>query len=579
MSALQYIGNGDGYIYITKNVATPTDQDIITTVNNDCQSLRDIVYPEALASASLYANKSATSTVSVTAVAGVGNITAVTINGVNQIASNISVSGLSEAQVATAISDAINGYTPSGPDYKAVAIGETVSILAEQASGSDVNGLTVTVSNDDPGNIDVSATDLSGGANSNDLIDEGCGRKFLINPDFDTDGCAGKGSANEGDLTNAVEISEDIIFQGLQGSIKDETITASSGQVVPNRVSAIQNLFIAAEVGFIDDIETISTEGFSDNDVLYTRVDKDSTITYKSTGNITLEGGNDFIATDTDVLVLVKSGSNWLEVSRSEARLGDTADYRAAGFAFPIEGSTTSALPTAGGFNIETNSSTVIQRYTGNVTLTGNLSITFAPTGNDGDEVWVFMDGTVDKNGNSFTVNGEQLSDKEALTGGWVCRAKFNGVTWDSFITYRLGENTTWKLDVNARIENEAIQLSKLDSSIKTELITIPVSLEANELGEVKFVIPYKCTVTSITAYVTKLIEATEDASILPKNDASLVMTDGTLTMIAGSSIGTGLTVTPTANNVFTAGDTMTLEGIKTTPGGKVLASVTVVRS
>jgi hypothetical protein len=579
MSALQYIGNGDGYIYITKNVATPTDQDIITTVNNDCQSLRDIVYPEALASASLYANKSATSTVSVTAVAGVGNITAITINGVNQIPSNISVSGLSEAQVATAISDAINGYTPSGPDYKAVAIGETVSILAEQASGSDVNGLTVTVSNDDPGNIDVSATDLSGGANSNDLIDEGCGRKFFINPDFDTDGCAGKGSANEGDLTNAVEISEDIIFQGLQGSIKDETITASSGQVVPNRVSAIQNLFIAAEVGFIDDIETISTEGFSDNDVLYTRVDKDSTITYKSTGNITLEGGNDFIATDTDVLVLVKSGSNWLEVSRSEARLGDTADYRAAGFAFPIEGSTTSALPTAGGFNIETNSSTVIQRYTGNVTLTGNLSITFAPTGNDGDEVWVFMDGTVDKNGNSFTVNGEQLSDKEALTGGWVCRAKFNGVTWDSFITYRLGENTTWKLDVNARIENEAIQLSKLDSSIKTELITIPVSLEANELGEVKFVIPYKCTVTSITAYVTKLIEATEDASILPKNDASLVMTDGTLTMIAGSSIGTGLTVTPTANNVFTAGDTMTLEGIKTTPGGKVLASITVVRS
>jgi hypothetical protein len=579
MSALQYIGNGDGYIYITKNVATPTDQDIITTVNNDCQSLRDIVYPEALASASLYANKSATSTVSVTAVAGVGNITAVTINGVNQIASNISVSGLSEAQVATAISDAINGYTPSGPDYKAVAIGETVSILAEQASGSDVNGLTVTVSNDEPGNIDVSATDLSGGANSNDLIDEGCGRKFFINPDFDTDGCAGKGSANQGDLTNSVEISEDIIFQGLQGSIKDETITASSGQVVPNRVSAIQNLFIAAEVGFIDDIETISTEGFSDNDVLYTRVDKDSTITYKSTGNITLEGGNDFIATDTDVLVLVKSGSNWLEVSRSEARLGDTADYRAAGFAFPIEGSTTSALPTAGGFNIETNSSTVIQRYTGNVTLTGNLSITFAPTGNDGDEVWVFMDGTVDKNGNSFTVNGEQLSDKEALTGGWVCRAKFNGVTWDSFITYRLGENTTWKLDVNARIENEAIQLSKLDSSIKTELITIPVSLETNELGEVKFVIPYKCTVTSITAYVTKLIEATEDASILPKNNASLVMTDGTLTMIAGSAIGTGLTVTPTANNVFTSGDIMTLEGIKTTPGGKVLASITVVRS
>jgi len=218
-------------------------------------------------------------------------------------------------------------------------------------------------------------------------------------------------------------------------------------------------------------------------------------------------------------------------------------------------------------------------RYTGNVILTGNLSITLAPTGNDGDEVWIFMDGTVDKNGNLFTVNGEQVSDKEALTGGWVSRAKFNGVTWDSFITYRLGENTTWKLDVKSRIEDGDIQLDKLDSSIRTELITVPVSLETNELGEVKFVIPYNCTVTSITTYVTKLIEATEDASILPKNNASLVMTDGTLTMIAGSAIGTGLTVTPTANNTFTAGQVMTLEGIKTTPGGKVLASITVVRS
>lgn len=580
MSALQYIGNGDGYIYITKNVATPTDQDIITTVNNDCQSLRDIVYPEALASASLYANKSATSTVSVTAVAGVGNITAVTINGVNQIASNISVSGRTEAQVADILARDINGFTPSGPDYKAVAIGETVTIIAEQASGSDVNGLTVTVSNDDPGNIDVTATDLSGGANSSDLIDEGCGRKFLINPDFDTDGCAGKGSANEGDLTNAVEISNDIIFQGLQGSLKDVTSVLETQATAPERISSIQSVFIQSEAPFfIDSVTDISTENFSDNDIIYVRAAVDHTITFRAVGNLILEGGNDFVATETDVLVLIKSGSNWLEVSRSEARLGDTADYRAAGFAFPIEGSTTSALPTAGGFNIETNSSTVIQRYTGNVTLTGNLSITFAPTGNDGDELWVFMDGTVDKNGNSFTVNGEQLSDKEALTGGWVCRAKFNGVTWDSFITYRLGENTTWKLDVKSRIEDGDIQLDKLDSSIKTELITIPVSLEANELGEVKFVIPYNCTVTSITAYVTKLIEATEDASILPKNNASLVMTDGTLTMIAGSSIGTGLTVTPTANNVFTAGDTMTLEGIKTTPGGKVLASITVVRS
>ncbi len=580
MAAEQYLGNGDGYIYITRNVASPTDTDIVANVLNTCDNLRDIIYPEALASSALYANKSATSTVSVTAVADVGNITAVTINGVNQISLSISVSGRTEAQVATILARDINAFTPTGTYYRATAIGETVTIIAEQSSGSDVNGLTVTVSNDDPVNIDVTATDLSGGANSNDLIDEGCGRKFFINPDFDTDGCAGKGSASEGDLSNAVEISNSIIFQGLQGSLKNTTSILDSQSTAPERISSIQSVFIQSQAPFfIDSVANISTENFSDNDIIYTRAAADHTITFRAVGNLVLEGGNDFVATETDVLVLIKSGANWLEVSRSEARLGDTADYRAAGFPFPIEGSTTTALPTAGNFNIETNTSTVIQRYTGNVILTGNLSITLAPTGNDGDEVWIFMDGTVDKNGNLFTVNGEQVSDKEALTGGWASRAKFNGVTWDSFITYRLGENTTWKLDVKSRIEDGEITLDKLDSSINTELITVPVSLETSELGDNKFIIPYNCTITSITAYVTKLIEATDDASILPKNDAAVVMTDGTMTMISGSSIGTGVTVTPTANNTFTAGQTMTLEGIKTTPGGKVLISITVIRS
>ena len=162
MSATQYIGNGDGFIYITENVTSPTNQDILTTIDNDCQAVRGIVYQQALASASLYANKSATSDLSVTSISGVGNITAVTINAVSQIGSSISVSGLTAEQLADAIASSINAFTPSGPDYRAVAIGSSVSIIATQDQGSGANGLSVIVSNDDPGNIDVTATDLSG---------------------------------------------------------------------------------------------------------------------------------------------------------------------------------------------------------------------------------------------------------------------------------------------------------------------------------------------------------------------------------------------------------------------------------
>lgn len=580
MSATQYIGNGDGFIYITENVTSPTNQDILTTIDNDCQAVRGIVYQQALASASLYANKSATSDLSVTSISGVGNITAVTINAVSQIGSSISVSGLTTEQLADAIASSINTFTPSGPDYRAVAIGSSVSIIAPQDQGSGVNGLSVIVSNDDPVNIDVTATDLSGGANSNDLIDSGCGRKFFINPDFDTNQCAGKGTAVEGDLTNSVEISSDIIFQGLQGSLKDQTIGIVTEQASPLRVSSIQVVYLQAEVGFTDNIKTINTEDFSENDIVYFKADSGYTITFLSIGNISLEGSNSFVADQYDTIVLQKKGNKWSEISRSGARLGDTADYRAAGFPFPIEGSTTTALPTSGGIGIETGVATVIHRYTGNVTLTGSLSISFATTGAvvEGDEVWIFMDGTVDLNGNTFTINGEQLSDTEALTGGWVARAKFNGTTWDHFVTYRLGDTTTWRLDVANRIENGSISLDKLDTSIRTELITAPVSLDASELGKNRIIIPYDCTVTSITSYSTKIIEATDDASIIPQNNASLVMTDGTMTMIAGSPIGTGVTVAPTGNNTFSAGDTMTLVGIKTTPGGKVLVSITVRR-
>jgi len=112
-----------------------------------------------------------------------------------------------------------------------------------------------------------------------------------------------------------------------------------------------------------------------------------------------------------------------------------------------------------------------------------------------------------------------------------------------------------------------------------TEVITCQVSFETGELGDFKITLPYACTVTGIYAYAIKAIAATDNATIVPKNNAGTTMTSGTITFTASDPRGTAYTSTPSASNTFTAGQILTLTTAKTTAGGKVLVSVTVTRT
>lgn len=114
----------------------------------------------------------------------------------------------------------------------------------------------------------------------------------------------------------------------------------------------------------------------------------------------------------------------------------------------------------------------------------------------------------------------------------------------------------------------------------RTESQTFMVSFDtASELGDVKVLMPYDCTVTGYYAAVTKTVEATNNATITPKNNAGTTMTGGALTLTAGTTIGTAFTSTPSDNNTFTAGQVMTLKVAKGTAGGKVLLTMTYTRT
>jgi hypothetical protein len=87
------------------------------------------------------------------------------------------------------------------------------------------------------------------------------------------------------------------------------------------------------------------------------------------------------------------------------------------------------------------------------------------------------------------------------------------------------------------------------------------------------------CTVTKVKARVTSAIAGTDDATITCQNASSTNMTSGLITLPASSAHGTGVSVIPSSNNTFTAGQEMQLVVAKTTSGGTCSVDITFTRT
>jgi hypothetical protein len=130
-----------------------------------------------------------------------------------------------------------------------------------------------------------------------------------------------------------------------------------------------------------------------------------------------------------------------------------------------------------------------------------------------------------------------------------------------------------------AKIANDNVTVSKVETNLKFELITIEISFESGELGDFKIKLPYSGTVSDIYAYANKAIAGTDNGTIVPKNNGGTTMTGGTITFAASDIRGTSYTSTPSANNSFSAGEILTLSCSKSTAGGKAIVSIKIIRS
>lgn len=123
------------------------------------------------------------------------------------------------------------------------------------------------------------------------------------------------------------------------------------------------------------------------------------------------------------------------------------------------------------------------------------------------------------------------------------------------------------------------ILVSHIETALKTEVMTVPVSFEAGEQCKYFIKIPFSCTVIGMLAACTKAIAATDNGTITLVNAAGVGMTTGVITFTASDPLETMYSVTPSANNVVAAGDLIRVVTLKTTAGGKALISLTLLRA
>jgi hypothetical protein len=125
-----------------------------------------------------------------------------------------------------------------------------------------------------------------------------------------------------------------------------------------------------------------------------------------------------------------------------------------------------------------------------------------------------------------------------------------------------------------AKIDDAAVTPAKMSAGARKSSIAIPVSFEtAGEIGVLKYTMCFDCTVDAIHATVTKAA-ATDTATAIFKDHGGTVLTGSQVDITTGLVLGNIVSTTPTANNTFTAGQQITIETSKTTPGSGNITAI-----
>ena len=292
MSVINKIGSGVGYIYAT----FPSSTTIVAAEKNTPMGVRNMRALGAV-SAPIAAYKSSVGTIRITN-AGTGNITAITINSVNQIGATVVTTTGDPGATAIDLANAIDTYSPSGFVFTAEAIGDTVYIYSTPEAGAAVNGLTITVAVSDPSTT-TTTTIFEGGSNQGGVYDTTVGLMFYLDP-------TATALPNTVAVT-AQDVSAYMIVRGLQTGVYTKTMAVNASYQLNNivRCSAITNIKIDTfGSGATSNLEYIDAVDFVQGDIIrFVQQDPTRVVTLVDASNATTSPVANIYLTNTDPFV------------------------------------------------------------------------------------------------------------------------------------------------------------------------------------------------------------------------------------------------------------------------------------
>jgi hypothetical protein len=602
-NTIQDLGNSLGFIYQTKPDGTSITSNILNTVDGVDQAKRLALVDAPLAS-------EITSRASLAFAGAAGQVDALAVNSVSLISG--AITGGSVAILVGNLRDEING-TVTSPNYRAVTSDQDLVIFADEGRGSNPNGyaIAITVS----GGLTETHTDMYGGQDASGLYDSAYGHRYWLNANYDTDYVAGEGTASEGTLGNALEVTKYFIQRGLQGhfDLVEGVTPLSTGKLAGiTRTTAYMNFIVDTRgLAATDNLDEIETQGWVEGDIIIVRgASTTRVLTARhmqgGDGNLVLSNGASWSSGGYESILMLQYwnhslGPRWYEISRSPDLTATVVDMRSAGIPQPVSGSDSLVLTAGGGtVNLTPGTDEEILRVTGSPNLAGSWVIQGAGTPIDGDKFIIVYEATPTVAANTVTIFGQQLTTKQAEgdysvwvyaryhagLGSWVTNVTIDAAAQDyeddlaaPSSNGQILSSTTAK--VRSWVDNPAdgsVTVDKLASTtgIRLELYTFHHSFETGELGSYQIVLPYKCTVQEIKCEVTSAIAATDNGYCTFLNNALATFAD--ITFVASDPFGQDRTATPTVNNAFAAGETMKATTTKATPGGTIRVDLTLNR-
>lgn len=428
MAALDKLGNGTGYIYITE-----VDGSTIVSNLNNTTAGREAALLDGLTSAPIAGERLAQSALTIT-VAG-GTIDNITINAVSIFDVTVPIVGATTAIQAANTVTAINAYV-SVPDYTAFAVGNIVYINPMPGTGSTVNGFAGAVMVTGP--TAATITDMGGGAPATGIWDAVLGRRYFLDA---------TSAAVEG-VVSGTEISRFIINRGQQASAIRQDKSILNGIVTIDRDSNYMTVDIETEgMAATDDLRTIvETNGnFQNGDIIVFRgKTTGDVVTFKEyaggSDNIKLLSGIDFSTGDPtrqitlQYLIVGGAVTAWREISRS-APFPTVVNQRASSVATPVQGINSAAMPTNGTVTFSPGTDKGSQRVTGSPVLIAPVAYVAGGTPMQGDEFILDYEATPTLAGNTVTIFGILLTTTQATSGRVRVGTKYDGAVWRPYIT------------------------------------------------------------------------------------------------------------------------------------------------